>query len=95
MFEYYRGIRIAGLVVETIIRKEKGTKTPSDEKEALCVNAERKPTVRRGLVEAMVCTLGALTSVLRRCPWLMAMENGWSGRKYMGYVLADKGKTSR
>lgn len=36
----------------------------------------------------MVCTVGYLTSMLLLLLRFIAMENGWSGRKYIGYVLA-------
>lgn len=52
---------------------------------------ELRHTFFLGLVVANECTVGTVTSAILLCPRLMAMENGWSGRKYMGYVVTVGG----
>lgn len=48
-----------------------------------------------GLSEAIVCTAGLLAFANCLELRLIAMEKGCSGRKYIGYVLANLEETSR
>jgi len=53
---------------------------------------ECERTFLLGLLAAIVCTMGLLTSVDCLELRLMAMEKGCNGRKYIGYVLAVMGR---
>jgi hypothetical protein len=52
------------------------------------LSAILRRTFLLGLVVAILCIIGLLTSAIRLFPRLMAIENGCKGRKYIGYVLA-------
>jgi hypothetical protein len=47
-----------------------------------------------GVLDPRECTEGDCTSAILLLLRLMATENGWRGRKYMGYVLAAVSETA-